>query len=115
MKCKLSKTEETFEALNETVTSLENENKLLALLEVSAEARAAEARALAEHHGQTLATRTERFDNFKDKKADEMKTIRHKAKAKVSRMTAEHSTVVAMMQLASQKSHAKDTKQLEVR
>ena len=105
LKCKLSKTEESVEALNETVTSLENANKLLALVEVSAQARAEEARALAEHHGQTLATRTERFDNFKDKKTDAIKTIRHKAKAKVERMTAEHSASVALIRLASQVSN----------
>ena len=103
--CKLAKTEETCEDLQETVISLKNENKLLALLEVLAQARAAEARALAEHHGQTLATRTERFDNFKDKKTDAIKTIRHKAKARVKRMTAEHSAVVAMIQLSSQVSN----------
>ena len=78
---------------------------MLALLEVSAQARAAEAMALAEHHGQTLATRTERFGNFKDKKADAIKTIRHKAKARVERMTAKHSAVVAMIKLSSQVSN----------
>ena len=97
---KSGKTEGNHKDLKETVATLEDDNTMLDLLEASAQVWAAEAMGLAEHHGHTLATWIQWFDNFKDKKVDAIKTIRHKAKARVKRTTAAHSAVVEMIKLA---------------
>ena len=79
----------------------------LSLLEAAAQARAAKHKASADKMAATLEVRTARYTNHRERKKDEVKRVRNKAKAKVAKLEEEKIKEVGAIKMASDKAYQK--------
>ena len=103
----VEKKDVTIDDQKEKVKSLVKNEIRLSLLEAAAQARAAELKANAEKLAATLDARTSRYSNYRERKEDELKRTKKKAKDKIAKLEEDKIKEVGAIKTSSERAYQK--------
>ena len=95
--------------------ALKDKNKELEALQAKAQAAAAKANASAEEMSNKLKARVARYSSSREKKEQELKNVRKRARAKVDSIEKAKSSEIAKVVADSEKAKAKEVETIQVR